>query len=233
MQGHGANRLKVVVSLCDYSGNWPRPWNEWGYTVLHYDLKHGDDVTKLNAGDVWQHVWDAAGPWTEMDEEDVHIACVLAAPPCTDFTVSGARWWPAKDADGRTAASLAVLDACVELARELSPECYAIENPVGRLATLRPDLGKPLYYFDPYQYAGNADDPASEAYTKRTGMWGVHRNPADFGCAPVAPVMHTAANGKRGSWMWAKLGGKSERTKELRSMTPTGFARAFCAANMR
>ena len=30
-----------------------------------------------------------------------------------------------------------------------------------------------------------------------------------------------------------KLGGKSERTKELRSMTPMGFARAFCAANSR
>lgn len=28
-----------------------------------------------------------------------------------------------------------------------------------------------------------------------------------------------------------KLGGKSERTKELRSMTPLGFAKAFFEAN--
>jgi hypothetical protein len=33
----------------------------------------------------------------------------------------------------------------------------------------------------------------------------------------------------RGSWMWANLGGKSERTKALRSKTPQGFARAFAA----
>jgi hypothetical protein len=234
MQGHGENAHKVVVSLCDYSGNWPRPWNDQGCTVLHYDLKHGDDVLALTADDVWLDVCDVLGhPLNDDFRQCPHrIVCVLAAPPCTDFTVSGARWWPAKDADGRTAASLAVLDACVELARELSPDCYAIENPVGRLGTLRPGIGKPLYYFDPCDYALNADDPASEAYTKRTGMWGVHRNPALDGCAPVEPVMYERG-GKRGSWMWAKLGGKSERTKELRSMTPTGFARAFCAANMR
>jgi competence protein ComEC len=33
-----------------------------------------------------------------------------------------------------------------------------------------------------------------------------------------------------GNWIM-KLGGKSERTKELRSMTPLGFAYAFCASN--
>lgn len=32
------------------------------------------------------------------------------------------------------------------------------------------------------------------------------------------------------SWIM-KLGGKSERTKELRSMTPPGFAKAFFEAN--
>ena len=37
--------------------------------------------------------------------------------------------------------------------------------------------------------------------------------------------------GKRGSWQWAKLGGKSERTKRLRSQTPRGFALAFAEAN--
>jgi hypothetical protein len=31
--------------------------------------------------------------------------------------------------------------------------------------------------------------------------------------------------------MWAKLGGNSEKTKELRSLTPAGFAQAFFEAN--
>lgn len=232
MLGHGDNARKVVVSLCDFSGNWPRPWNDKGYTVVHYDLKHGDDVLALSAHQVIRDAGLAVFDATHGDDFDPRIVCVLAAPPCTDFTVSGARWWPAKDADGTTEASLRVLDACVALATALSPDCWALENPVGRLPRLRPNLGRPLYYFDPYQYAGFADDPSSEAYTKRTGMWGNHNNPADVVSAPVEPVMYERG-GKRGSWMWAKLGGKSERTKELRSMTPTGFARAFCHANMR
>jgi hypothetical protein len=34
----------------------------------------------------------------------------------------------------------------------------------------------------------------------------------------------------QGSWLM-KLGGKSEKTKELRSMTPMGFAYAFYEVN--
>ncbi len=48
---------------------------------------------------------------------------------------------------------------------------------------------------------------------------------------PVEPVYFCkkSKTGKVmcGSWMWANLGGKPERTKELRSVAPTGFARAF------
>jgi len=48
---------------------------------------------------------------------------------------------------------------------------------------------------------------------------------------PVEPVYFckTSKTGKvmRGSWMWANLGGKSERTKELHNVAPAGFARAF------
>jgi len=35
---------------------------------------------------------------------------------------------------------------------------------------------------------------------------------------------------EQGSWL-QKLGGKSEKTKTLRSATPMGFARAFYEAN--
>ena len=223
MKGWGPNARHVVVSLCDYSGNWPRPWNEAGYTVLHYDLKHGDDVTKLTpelvADDVYKVVQRAV------------IVCVLAAPPCTDFAVSGAQYWPAKDADGRTAQSLAVLDACVALAKALSPWCWALENPVGRIPRLRPGLGRPLYYFHPADFcrwagAGDADERVQrERYTKKTGMWGNHREPERCGLEPIRVC-------KQGSWV-QKLGGKSERTKELRSMTPMGFARAFYESNWR
>lgn len=222
------NADRVVVSLCDYSGNWPRPWADHGYTVLCYDLKHGDDVTRLTADMVMQ---DAEAAVEEIlgRRADPRIACVLAAPPCTDFTVSGAQYWKAKDADGRTAQSLAVLDACVSLAKALSPRCWALENPVGRIPKLRPQYGRPEYYFNPCDYcrwAGVNDDDERvqrERYTKRTGIWGQHREPERSGLEPIRVCA-------QGSWL-QKLGGKSERTKTLRSMTPAGFARAFYVAN--
>lgn len=211
--------MKVVISLCDYSGNWPRPWNEDGYTVLCYDLKHGDDVRHLTPHAVAYDVWNAARPRSDVPSV---IVCALAAPPCTDFTVSGAQYWKAKDADGRTAASLEVLDSCVSLCRFLSPDCWALENPVGRIPSLRPSVGKPIYYFNPCDYAGWIEGDA-DRYTKKTGMWGNHVKPSP---KPLEPIRVCA----QGSWLM-KLGGKSERTKELRSMTPMGFARAFFAAN--
>ena len=90
------------------------------------------------------------------------------------------------------------------------------ENPVGRLPRLVPELGKPRMYFNPCDYG----DP----YTKKTGLWG------DFNTnLPKNPVEPERVC-KQGSWV-QKLGGKSERTKELRSMTPPGFAQAFFEAN--
>jgi len=105
---------------------------------------------------------------------------------------------------------------------------WALENPVGRIASVVPELGKWGLIFNPCDYAGFADDPDSEAYTKKTCIWGSFN--VDLPTSPVEPVMYERG-GKRGSWMWANLGGNSARTKELRSNTPTGFSRAFFRAN--
>lgn len=225
--GYGPNAHRIVVSLCDYSGNWPAPYAAEGHTVILFDLKHDDDVT-----DTATVLWQIAQVENEVlrrqpDGPMPRVDTVLCAAPCTDFAVSGARWWKAKDEDGRTAGSLRVLDACMELIRVLDPRVWALENPVGRIPTLRPALGHPTFYFNPCEYALWSDDPAADAYTKRTGIWGTAVKPQASG---VAPIMYERG-GKRGSWMWANLGGKSERTKTLRSMTPQGFSRAFYAAN--
>ena len=89
------------------------------------------------------------------------------------------------------------------------PKFWAIENPVG---TLHRWLGKPVMYFQPYEYG----DP----YTKKTCLWGNFKIPKKN---PVEPT--------EGSKMWKKYGGKSDRTKTLRSITPPGFAKAFFEAN--
>jgi hypothetical protein len=229
MQGHGDNARRLVVSLCDYSGNWPQPWNKAGHTVVCFDLKHGDDVTDVVAVDnaVWRML-ESLGP-------DSYVDCLLAAPPCTTFTNSGARWWPRHDASGETAQCLAVFDACVELIKRLCPRVWALENPAGRLPKLRPEWGKPSWYFHPHQYAGyclSEQDRDAQRYTKLTGIWTNGRKPMMSSYTPVM-IEKKRKDGTvvRGSWMWANLGGKSERTKALRSNTPVGFAKAFYADN--
>lgn len=197
---------KTILSLFDYSGHWPHAYAENGYDVIQLDIKHGIDISNLDPRDV-------------PSEE---IYGILAAPPCTDFSGSGAQYWKAKDEDGRTAASLRLIDAVLELVGYFQPEFWALENPVGRLTTLRPTLGKG-WFFNPHEYAGwctSVEQQEHERYTKKTGLWGVFNRPEkkDLG------------NNPSNNWIM-KLGGKSERTKELRSMTPLGFSRAFYEAN--
>lgn len=137
---------------------------------------------------------------------------ILAAPPCHHFASSGAQYWDEKNEDGRTAEALAVVDACIRIIFVNKPTWWVLENPVGRLMRW---IGDPVMYFDPYEFG----DP----YTKRTCLWG------NFS-PPKRKLVEPERVCKQGSWI-QKLGGNSERTKELRSATPAGFAQAFFEAN--
>lgn len=198
---------RTILSLFDYSGNWSRPYAEAGANVLQIDIKLGMDVMELT-----ESVLDAYGP----------VGGILAAPPCTDFAVSGAQYWPAKDKSGQTRKSLELVKQVLHLVEYLRPNWWAIENPVGRLNSLLPELKQyGPWYFNPCDFG----DP----YTKRTGLWGNYVPPLPLFIGSdrsVTPVRVCS----QGSWL-QKLGGNSERTKALRSMTPMGFAYAFAAAN--
>ena len=179
---------KVILDLCGGTGAWSKPYLEAGYDIRLVTLP--DDVRQYRL------------------PERVHG--VLAAPPCTEFAVSGARWWAQKD-PGLLEEALEVVDACLGIIKQTQPVWWALENPVGRLKRLRPELGNPTLVFDPCDYG----DP----WTKKTLVWG------HFSLPTPNPV-----EGKE-FWGWRKLGGRSERTKMLRSMTPPGFAKAFFEAN--
>lgn len=111
---------------------------------------------------------------------------------------------------------LALVDACLRQVALLSPEWWVLENPVGRLKDF---LGTAVYNYQPHWFAGLADDPDSEAYTKRTCLWGKFNVPSDR--AEVPPI--------HGSKM--HLLPPSKDRAQLRSQTPQGFARAFFRAN--
>lgn len=136
---------------------------------------------------------------------------ILFAPPCTVWANSGARWWKKRTPDEIFEAAQ-ILIAGLRIIMRTKPKFYAIENPVGKMRKL---LGEPRLIFNPCDYG----DP----WTKRTLLWGDFNIPKKN---PVPPIRWC----KQGSWV-QKLGGKSERTKMLRSITPPGFARAFFEVN--
>jgi N12 class adenine-specific DNA methylase len=201
-----ANGRKIVLSLFDLSGEWSKPWEEAGYQVYRFDIQDDPEV-----GDVNNFSTGFFGDWFgDFDGLDVHA--ILAATPCTDFAVSGARHFAAKDADGRTVSSVKLVHQTLRTIEYFKPPVWALENPVGRIEKLG---GLPPWRlaFDP----NHLGDP----YTKKTLLWG--RFNADLPVAPVEPT--------EGSKMHKLYGGKSMATKNARSVTPEGFSYGFFMAN--
>ena len=150
----------------------------------------------------------------ELSKEKIHG--ILAAPPCTHFAGSGARWWKGKG-DAALLEGLSVVDACIRIIQFTKPDWWVLENPAGRLSRY---IGRPVMTFNPCDYG----DP----YTKRTCLWGKFIEPVK---SPVEPEFVYASNGDKYSKIHMKTGGTSAKTKELRSITPQGFAKAFFKAN--
>lgn len=180
--------------MCGGSGSWSRPYKEAGYDVRLVTIPEFDVRTYSPPENVYG---------------------ILAAPPCTEFAVSGARWWKGKDPRLLDEA-LDVVDACLDIIGSYDDLAFwALENPIGRLKRLRWDrLGEPALTFNPCDYG----DP----YTKRTQLWGDFNLPAKN---PVEPRYVELKGGKRQPYNY---GWKSA---EERSKTPEGFARAFFEAN--
>jgi len=113
---------------------------------------------------------------------------------------------------------------------------YFIENPVSVLAT---KWRKPDYSFHPYEYGGyipysEADHPRwpeyiapFDAYKKKTCLW----TGGGFVMPDKVAVDCEGYHGNGYSTSMMKLGGKSQRTKDIRSATPRGFATAVYQSN--
>jgi len=179
--------VKLLLDLCGGTGAWAKPYRENGWEVIKIDVRDGWDVR------------------LDMEHVGRTVHGILAAPPCTVFANSGARWERSRD---DMLAGLSVVDACLRMVAIYRPSFWALENPVG---TLRKWLGKPSMIFDPCDFG----DP----YTKKTLLWGDFKEPEKN---PVEPVKGSGTH---------KYGGKSRHTKIMRSRTPDGFAKAFYEAN--
>lgn len=121
--------MMAILSLCDFTGEWSKPYREAGYDVRQVDIRRGDDVRLFEAL-----------PYP--------VRGVLAAPPCTHLASSGARWWEGKGEQALLDA-MAVVDACLRIITVHRPLWWVLENPVGRLTRF---LGDPRMAFDPADY---------------------------------------------------------------------------------
>jgi hypothetical protein len=119
----------TILSLCDFTGIWSRPYEEAGYRVVRVDLQHGQDVRLL------RHLGE-------------HVHGILAAPPCTHFARSGAHLWAAKG-EAALIEGLAIVDACLRAVAVYRPVWWCLENPIGRLKDY---LGSPAFRCDPCDF---------------------------------------------------------------------------------
>ena len=132
-----------VLVACEYSGSVRNAFTTAGHYAMSCDLLPTESTGDHYQGDV-RDVLDF--PWDLM----------VAFPPCTDITVSGARWHEEKRRDGRQQASVSFV---MSLAKADVPR-IAIENPVGILSTL---WRKPDQVIQPWQF-GHGE-------TKATCLW--------------------------------------------------------------
>lgn len=231
----------VVWSLFDGSGGAVIDWAKAGYLCLCFNAEGADhgsyaevitDHPNIHYVDYWIDPWFPQGTFCMYPAPDF----ILAFPPCTHLAVSGAAHFKKKLAKDPLIQINAVKDARV--AEELGEiyDCpWHVENPVGVMSTL---WRKPDYRFHPSDYGGYLPEDdvnpwfpefiaPRDAYPKITCGW--IGNGFIIPATKPVPQIVDAVSGY--SMQHAKLGGKSARTKMIRSLTPRGWAKAVFLAN--
>ena len=187
------NRHKIILDLCGGTGAWSRPYAEAGYDVRVVTLPEQDVRTY---------------------EPPEHVYGILAAPPCTMFSLARTTAKTSRD----TKQGMEIVAACLRIIWECyhqgKPKWWTLENPQG---LLRYFLGKPALTFNPCDYG----DP----YTKRTDLWGRFKEPTKR-LVPIDAEMK-----KRLAVNTRPLPKIPGTVADRRAVTPPGFAHAFFEAN--
>ncbi|HFE3443008.1 TPA: DNA cytosine methyltransferase [Klebsiella aerogenes] len=204
------------------------PWAEAGHHVFCFNAdsaNHGEYTVKMQHVNLhYVNVWidkDFMKKVASLPLPDI----IFAFPDCTFLAGSG----------GKHARTIGDICQAVENAKRIQRignhlgTPWMVENPVGQMST---QWRKPDFYFDPYEYGGylHGDEevyhpkmPAYDGYTKKTCIWA--------GGGFVMPEKKPGPINIGMFWGWRWLGGNSPRTKQLRSLTPRGFARAVFIHN--
>lgn len=243
--------MKKAVFLYDRTGYMAKPWLDAGYECWLFDGQHEPGITREGS-------LVKVGMWFDASKVERHakdikelvgggVEFVFGFPECTYLCCSGAIWLyhpddkllptserrphPRYPNRKMQRADAAILARMVESIGELMGCKWGLENPMSQLSTL---WRKPDFKFHPYHYGGYLPDNdihpehpeyinPRDAYPKQTWIW--------CGNGFVEPERRPVYVEPGYSKQHKKLGGKSLKTKNIRSATPRGFALAVFEAN--
>ena len=225
---------KIAVFLYDFTGLMAKPWLESGYECWLFDGQHPKGITR--DGNLYR-----VGMWFNPDF-DIRVIKMLVGncdfvfgfPECTNLAVSGAAHFASKlQQDPMIQINAVKLARLVESLGNLFDCPWGLENPISVMSSI---WRKPDYIFHPYEYGGYLPDDdvnpiypeyikPRDAYPKKTCIWSGN----NFIMPEKKPVPVDSGY----SDQYKLLGGKSLKTKNIRSATPRGFAKAVCEANKK
>ncbi len=134
--------MKVLIA-CEFSGIVREAFKKKGHNACSCDFLPTEIPGNHYFGDVLdiiKHDWDL----------------LIAFPPCTHLSSSGAVYWPEKQKDGRQREAITFVNTLFHSG--IKRVC--LENPVGILSTV---WKKPTQIINPFQFG----DP----YRKKTCLW--------------------------------------------------------------
>jgi len=229
----------TILFLFNSSSYAPAPWvadGRFNVVSVDYDTTDHAEAHREPLEGVTQLSIDLSKTWSVEAVKLALMGLGMAMPslvvsfaPCTDMAVSGAKHFASKLAADPECQNRAARMA--QLASKFGCP-YIVENPVSILSTL---WRKSDVIVQPHRFSGfigpeeqaHPDFPGlipdGDRYRKTTCLW--------LGNGAMAPLVDSRDPLEEGNPGWAKLGGKSARTKYIRSLTPRGLSRAIYAAN--
>lgn len=209
---------KVILDLCGGSGAWSKPYENAGFDVRNITLPHfnvlntypfnGFITDSLRSISKMSHL-HFSGPNRSFNIDTNEVFGILAAPPCTNFSLARQNAKTPRNFNQ----GMRIVQACLQIIwicranGDNNLKFWALENPMGYL---RQFLGKPSYTFQPYEFSDNSK--------KRTDLWGYFKNPEKN---PISKPTYP----RKGAGSW------QGRRSAQRAITPPGFAQAFFEAN--
>lgn len=230
----------IALSFFDASGLALVPWARRGYTCVAYiHSEQPSEWSDSGFGSIRRVVApltpEALKEIACQYDEKVAFAC--AAPPGTDLSVAGARYWAEKRLNNPHFQKDAV--AFIRAIHTMFEDwqCpYYISHPATSL--LRKLWRSPDYVYSPNEYGGLLSPtdphplypkiiPLRDAHVQHTGLWcgGRFRLPLP---SPVEPVWKTSKRNKKGKIRKISPVLASRAGRAARSCTPRGFALALC-----